>query len=137
MNFRGKACIFVAEVLFMRKMMQWFGLFIVLLACCMATVQPLFAAGQGDACCSDEPVCCSSGSVCDDATAETRHDDSCANEGNPFQCCSCCVHAWLPSKSVLFSEATSYPPPIVFAPQSMEILPSGTAMDFWQPPRFS
>lgn len=102
-----------------------------LVVVCASAGNPGFISEQAvDSCCQheqpqDDP--CSSG--------ENQHK-GCTNEGNPFQFCSCCIHAWIPAHQVSL-EKLPHPAPANYQFSGNAFLPAPPASDFWQPPRFS
>lgn len=99
-----------------------------LVVMCITTGQSVIAADSAESCCCKANK---NGDSCSESEQK-----KCSNEGNPFQFCSCCVHALIPVQTVTF-ETVSYPPAAVIVLQIREILPEVFPSKFWQPPRFS
>lgn len=113
----------------MRQLITKFGVFTMLVVMFISTAQLVYAVEMGFDCCHQH----------DETIPHSENNPlkkDCSNEGNPFQFCNCCPHAWIPAQVVNF-ETITYPPAIVFNGQRELALPNVISTEFWQPPRFS
>ena len=110
----------------MRQPAKWLGFILMLVVICISTGWSAISSEPEDACCKHE-------TTADKGNSEQK---SCNNEGNPFQFCSCCIHAWVAPSVVLF-EPFAHASSEKFFQHRQETLPWVPASGFWQPPRFS
>ncbi|RAI99737.1 hypothetical protein LX64_04289 [Chitinophaga skermanii] len=113
----------------MRNWLKWIGFLCMLVVMMVATASPVFSIEPRIDCCKHEA-----------GSADTCNDDAdtekgCKNEGNPFQFCACCVHAWLPAYTET-SIIQEQPVATIFVLHGQDKLPLVPVFDFWQPPRF-
>ncbi len=115
----------------MRQLTKWISFLLILVVVCASAGGSGFASEPADSCCQhDQPT--------DDPCSgeEQEKEKGCTNEGNPFQFCSCCIHAWVTTQEISLGNAP-HPAPTNYQFCGNAFLPTPPASDFWQPPRFS
>ncbi|WP_109698156.1 hypothetical protein [Chitinophaga deserti] len=114
----------------MRQLTKWISFLLILVVVCASAGGSSFASEPADSCCQhDQP----SDDPCSD---EQEEEKGCSNEGNPFQFCSCCIHAWVTTQEISLGNAP-HPAPTNYQFCGNAFLPTPPASDFWQPPRIS
>lgn len=115
----------------MQNLTKWISLVMILVVALASTGGYGYASASEpvDSCCQHEP---SQEAPCDGG----QEEKGCTNAGNPFQFCSCCIHAWETAQQISLATAP-HPAPANYQFAGITFLPTPPASDFWQPPRFS